>query len=177
MKLNNKGMTLIELLISLALISFVMVFLLQMLENVRNDSLNDDFAISNQSIRDEIIYTIEKDLLNESDFDIINNCNSNDLSTCTINITSNSSITISKDTVKEDKENKTYYYLTYNNNDNIHKWQMKDATIDTNVDIIKNNNYAIIKIKIYNEIFNELNNINNNNTLDDIEISLYGIIT
>lgn len=55
MKLNNRGITLIELLISVALISVVLLFLYSLLDDVSNDVNSPDFAIENQTTRFEII--------------------------------------------------------------------------------------------------------------------------
>ena len=77
MKLNKKGITLIEIIISIALISIVLVFLFSMLINVRdiNDSstINSTYLI-NKSL---ILKDVEEDLLNVSEISI-STCNIED---------------------------------------------------------------------------------------------------
>ena len=60
--LNNKGMSLMELLVSVILIGVVLTFLFQLLTDLKNETANNDFAYNNQINRAEIIKTIEKDL-------------------------------------------------------------------------------------------------------------------
>ena len=62
MKLNKNGTTLVELIVSIALLSIVMVFMFKLLADLNNDKYNNDFALDNQVIRAEIIKTIEEDL-------------------------------------------------------------------------------------------------------------------
>ena len=62
MKLNKNGTTLVELVVSIALLSIVMIFMFRLLVDVNNDKYNNDFAEDNQIIRAEIIKTIEEDL-------------------------------------------------------------------------------------------------------------------
>ena len=55
MKLNNKGVTIIELIVSIALISVVMLFMYRLLADVTFQKDNDYFASVNQEQRIEII--------------------------------------------------------------------------------------------------------------------------
>ena len=48
--LNKKGSSLLELIISIALISVVMGFLVKLLVDLNNKDTNSDFAINNQVI-------------------------------------------------------------------------------------------------------------------------------
>lgn len=59
MKLNNKGTTIIELVVSIALLGVVMVFMYQMLSNVKFERDNEYFASKNQETRIDIIDAIE----------------------------------------------------------------------------------------------------------------------
>ena len=59
MKLDNKGISIIELIISISLISVVMLFLYNLLSNVTFEKDDDYFASLNQANRIEIISTIE----------------------------------------------------------------------------------------------------------------------
>ena len=70
MKLNNKGVTIIELLVSVALLSVVLMFLYNLLSSVTFEKDNDFIANSNQANRIDIINTIESDLIKDSSISI-----------------------------------------------------------------------------------------------------------
>lgn len=53
-KLNNKGLTMIELIVSIALVSVVMIFLYRLLANVQYDRDEEFFASKNQEQKIEI---------------------------------------------------------------------------------------------------------------------------
>lgn len=63
MRLNRKGMTLVELIISVALLSVVLGFLFKILLDVKYESDDAGFAIANQANRAEIIKEIQNDLI------------------------------------------------------------------------------------------------------------------
>lgn len=63
MKLNNKGITLVELIVSIALISIVIMFLFRLLIDVRYSNSSIDFSRENQQTRAIILKTIQEDLL------------------------------------------------------------------------------------------------------------------
>ena len=60
---NNRGITLVELIISIALISVVIVFLFNLLAEVRHVNSNTDFNRKNQQKRAIIMKTIREDFL------------------------------------------------------------------------------------------------------------------
>ena len=60
---SKKGLTLIELLVTLLLVSIIVVFIYRLILNLNNQTTNPEFAMSNQTIRTEIIRTIESDLV------------------------------------------------------------------------------------------------------------------
>lgn len=70
MKLNSKGVTIVELLVSLALLSVVLMFLYNLLSNVTFEKNTDFIANANQANRIDIINTIENDLLLDSNIEI-----------------------------------------------------------------------------------------------------------
>ena len=70
MKLNNKGVTIVELLVSLALLSVVLMFLYNLLSNVTFEKNTDFIANSNQANRIDIINTIENDLILDNNIEI-----------------------------------------------------------------------------------------------------------
>ena len=63
MKLNKKGITLIELIISIALISIVIMFLFRLLIDVRYSENNTDFNRANQQTRAVILKRVQQDFL------------------------------------------------------------------------------------------------------------------
>ena len=63
-KLNNKGNTLIELVISIALMSVVLVSMVRLLVDLNNTNTNSVYAKNNEVVRSEIIRAIETDLNN-----------------------------------------------------------------------------------------------------------------
>lgn len=73
MKLNNKGVTIVELLVSLALLSVVLMFLYNLLSNVTFEKNTDFIANSNQANRIDIINTIETDLILDNNIEIDKN--------------------------------------------------------------------------------------------------------
>ena len=68
MKINNKGITLTELIISIALISIVILFLFRLLVDVRHVNNDTDFDRENQQTRAIILKTIK--LLQENNHEI-----------------------------------------------------------------------------------------------------------
>ncbi len=60
---NSKGITLIELIMSIALISVVVLFLFRLIVDVRYNDNSIDFNRKNQQIRAMIVKTIQQDFL------------------------------------------------------------------------------------------------------------------
>ena len=71
MKINNKGVTIIELLVSVALVSVVLMFLYNLLSNVTFEKIIDFIASTNQANRIDIITTIENDLILDNDVELV----------------------------------------------------------------------------------------------------------
>lgn len=174
MKLNNKGVSLLELLISIVLVGIVLVFMFQLLVDLRNETENNDFAFNNQVNRTELIYTIQKDLEKYPLMDLRN-----------FNYTSGPSIIFTfykADASFEEIDSELIlkkpvngkYYIEYKSVDgNTYKWEMKDAKVDHCINYtgyMDDNKYHFkINIKLYTE--HERNSETKNNTVDDIEIS------
>lgn len=170
-KINNRGFTLVELIVSIALMSVVMLFLYRLLSNVTYDRDNEFFASKNQEQRIEITDYIET-IIRKSD------------------ITSDPTFSTSADHTtiqfKQAGISKSYSIIIYAN-----KIQVKDATtllrdwdIETgvysfaNVSCVKASPSSdstdiyhpwLCNIPVYT--LNNDNNANNNNTIDDITIS------
>ena len=173
MKNNKKGMTLVELLITIVLISIVLLFLFSLLNDLRSEKDNNDYVSENQINRADAIYTIERDL-QRFPLKEINNRSGNYLIFDFIFIVKDEEKTA---TLSSFIENDVHYLSYINAEEEKYVWEMKDAIIDQNAKYIYKENddsyYFMIHINIYNKI-NTKNNKDNNNYLDDIEISNYG---
>lgn len=176
MKLNNKGMSLMELLVSIVLVGLVLTFLFQLLIDVKDETENNDYAYNNQVNRTETIYTIEKDL-NKYILRAVENNSTND--TIDLNFIYTKEGKEVKSTFKSLKDNNQYYF-TYKSVDGTdYKWEMKNAIIgcykfNSYIDSTSDNYYFKLDINIYNSVYNEKNNKDKNNFIDDLEISYAG---
>lgn len=183
MKLNNKGLTLIELLVSIVLVGIVLTFLFQLLTDLQHETENNNYAYNNQINRTDVIYTIEKELQQYTLVGIKDVSTDDNIVLEFHYVGSNDTkITTLKSDYKEytdefgDKQ-KTYYlrYTDYNNEK--HSWEMKGAILDTCgtfkyfVSSSSNSYYFKINIPVYNKAYNERNNKDRNNAVDDIEIT------
>lgn len=74
---NNKGITLVELIVSIALISIVIMFLFRLLVDVRYNENNMDFNRKNQQTRAIILKNIQTDFLERKLVKIKDNSNEN----------------------------------------------------------------------------------------------------
>ena len=166
--MNKKGATLIELIISLGLVSVVLLFMMRLLVDVNNQNTNDYFAKDNQLNRIEIIRTIENDLSNNT---LTNITTTSDSNTTIINFiyknSSTSRITLNNDTL-------TYYIGSTNQT---RRWVMDNATIYyKKISFSKtdsSNTFAFV-LNIPIHTINDFNNEENNNIIDDINISYFG---
>lgn len=185
MKINKKGMTLIELLITLVFVGMILVFIFSMLNGLRNETNNNNFAYNNQTNKVDAIHVIQQDL--------------NTYALLGIEDKSNNNIFINFYYLKGEERvtaflqtstNGNKSYLSYKNVDGIdNTWEMKDANIDTcgkftiynegitvedeNNGLVgeRNNYYFKININLYNKNYHEQNNKDKNNFVDDIEIT------
>ena len=170
--LNKKGTTLAEVIISIALISVVLVFMVRLLVDLNNMESNTNYASSNQITRAEIIRMIGNDL-NDLELTSISDASTPDNLNITFNFSNNTQSTIIATT-------NTFTYT--DSLGNTRNWDITGGTIYPNkvnvyysVDLKDEENKIftlIIDIEIHNT--NEDNDIDNNNTLDDIIISYLG---
>lgn len=174
-KLNNKGNTLIELIISIALMSVVLVSMVRLLVDLNNTNTNNVYAKNNEVVRSEIIRAIETDLNNYKLSNIVDKSSSN---TLTFNLEFYVNNVKKSATIKATKDT-----FTYTNIDGkVRKWTMKDCEVYTdkaNVIFSKNENNNIFTLQIDIEVHtnNDKNTTGYNNLLDDILISYYGHIS
>lgn len=118
MKINNKGVTIVELLVSLALLSVVLMFLYNLLSNVTFEKNTDFIANSNQANRIDIINTIETDLILDNNIEIDKNKDNILILKGTMKGTTTYKIVITENTLA--------YYV----NDSIQNtWKIKGATL------------------------------------------------
>ena len=182
---NKKGTTLMEVIISIALISVVLVFMIKLLIDLNNTESNNEYAKGNQINRTEIIRAIEDDIRGKSIVSITDGSPSTD--NLVINFTfsdgTNSSINCTKD---------TFSYSP--SSGDTRRWTMAEGTIYTesaNVYVgyrsdSPNNLYTLLidievhtpndnnSIYTYQDTENGRRVTSSNNTLDDFLISYVG---
>lgn len=171
MKLNKKGTTLVELIISIVLISVVLGFMFRLLIDLDNEQNNNTFAVDNQIKRAEIIKFIENDITNKK-LSLVNASGSNG-ATLVINFNfkdgTNGKITA------------TASYLEYKNSKNeTRHWAMQNCTLYTTralVTLNKDTNIYAMDINIEIHTANDLNSTTNNNHVDDISLSYVGNVS
>lgn len=177
-KLNKKGNTLIELVISIALMSVILISIVRLLVDLNNTNTNNVYAKNNQINRSEILRAIESDLnnkvlvnINDSNTkpdELIINLMFNDNTSSKVNVTKN--------------------IITYtSSNGNVRKWTMKDCSlypgkakvnfVSDDYSTSKDDKIYTLQIDIEIHTNNEKNTYGNNNILDDILISYYGKIS
>lgn len=171
--MNKKGTTLAELIISIALISVVLLFMIKLLIDLNDAETNNTYAKDNQINRAEILRMIGNDL-NNKNIVSINDSGSNETK-LVINIEFTDR-TISTIEAEEKK-------IKYTDSDGKNRtWNIEGGTIYTkkvNVYYMKDNNtsgknYYSLSIDIEIHTTNEKNKLCNNNTLDDIIINYIG---
>ncbi len=179
MRLSNKGMSLMELLISIALVGVVLVFIFQMLVDLKDEKETNNFVYNNQLNRIQAIKVVEDDLKNHTLVGIEDKSNSSSL---IINFYYKQKSTIKTAVMKIEKKTsggKTDYYFRYTSFDNVKSsWKMEDARVNKcgSFAFYKGDKYYYFKLNlfIYNEPTNDRNNETNNNYVDDIEIIYTG---
>ena len=187
MKKNNKGFTLIELIVSITLISVIMVFMFTFLSDVTFEKDNEFFASKNQQIRQEVISLVAKAArynynLEEGDEYV------NPLTLLTVNGNSiiESNTTKTNITTIKFGDGTKNHTLTIEKNENRIKftsaenkkyaWTLKQGKIDSTTCTSKvNSSVALVEciVKVFTENDNNTNlnaggiTIDNNNSLDD----------
>lgn len=180
MKLDNKGMTLMELLISIVLVGMVLVFLLELIVDLKNETDNNNYAFNNQVNRTEAIQTIQKDLEKNTLLNIEDSSSSDNI---VIKFhyqsgtgSKEATLSTSKKTVLDNNQNVDKYYLHYTNyTGEKYTWEMKGAKIDPcgsfSYFIDNQSQHYYFKLNIYIYTDHENNSQNKNNAVDDIEIT------
>lgn len=178
---NNRGMTLLELLVSIVLVSVVLLFLFRILNDLKDEVDNNNYAFSNQVNRTELIYTIQKDLnkydVNNVTYDIVDG----NLVINFVYLKSGRNYNATLKRRVEKVNNKDKYYLDYTSYDNKkYSFEMKGAEVSNCINFVADTNassnyyYFKLNIYLYNSVYNEKNNKDRNNAVDDIEIDFVG---
>ena len=170
--MNNKGTSLVEVIISIALISVVLMFMIKLLIDLNNTETNNDYAKDNQIIRAEIIRTIENDIRTKEIKSISSDKSTSKNLVLEFTFTDNKTATI-------DCQNSTLLYKTSQGAER--KWTMEQGNIYINkADVYyqfpdsSTSGIYVLQIDIEIHTSNENNKVGNNNTLDDIIISHVG---
>lgn len=164
--LNKKGSSLVELVISIALMSVVLVFMMKLLVDLNNTETNNSYAKKNEVIRSEIIRMISNDL-NENNLDAVSSKNGSSLE---IKIEFSNKQTSE---IKVDNNTLTYTSVA----GKTRKWTLKQGKFNTSCIDYKGrdeNGLIAFEIGIQVHTSNDLNNEMSNNILDDILISYVG---
>lgn len=104
--MNKKGFTMVELMISITIIAVVMVFLIQLLVDIRYDKVNELYNTANQFNRAEIIKTINNDLKDANIITISDSESSSNMLKITFTSSSSTSSTLKISTITIDGEQK-----------------------------------------------------------------------
>lgn len=178
MQLNKKGMTLIELLITIVFVGMILVFMFSLLNDLKGETDNNSFVFANQVNKTDAIHTIQKDL-NTYDLLDIKSLSNNSIK---LEFTFSKGDAEPKATLSVTKKDGVYYLNYVNASSEKYSWEMKDAIIDECASFIIHKDsdelpsyYFNLKLLVYNKNYHELNNKTNNNIIDDIEISYYGL--
>ncbi len=177
MKLNNKGLTLIELIISVVLISVVMLFMYGLLNDANDENNDNSFARDNQINRSEIIKEVEEEFLTRRiDLTDIVDESTDDTLKATFKFSDGTSSVI------EARQDNLRYT---NTKGEMRKWTMQNATLNIDKAALRYDKSSseagkgiysfLLTIEVYTD--NDANRICPkcvNNVVDDIIISYVG---
>ena len=162
MKINKKGLSLIEIIVSIALISTVTLFMYRLLADVTFQKNNEYFASLNQETKVEILEYLKGNYAHSysiEDADCISKrCDLKDGSGSTL---------ISMSLEKQDEN--YYFIIRDKSNNELKKWQMLQIT-DGDFTLKRVDGTYVFNLKLYTN--NMDNNRDNNNTLDDISFTV-----
>lgn len=119
--MNKKGFTMTELIVSIAIIAVVMIFLVNLLVDIRYDKKNELYDTKNQINRAEIIKTIQNDLDGKIITGITDESDSNNLVVNIITTDDNSPHIIKADS----------NHIYYTSNNKTTKWSLEKNNDET----------------------------------------------
>lgn len=174
--MNKKGFTMTELIVSIAIIAVVMIFLVNLLVDIRYDKKNELYDTKNQINRAEIIKTIQNDLDGKIITDITDGSYSNNL---VVNIKTDDNST---HTIQADNNHISYI----SSSGKITKWSLEKnndetyiKTSDVKLKVIKcpnltcDSNDKIIIINIPIIVDKSKLRENNDSQMDNIILTFY----
>ena len=171
---NKKGMSLIELSITVVLISFVLLFLYGILLDLNKKDLDQEYSKTNHSKRTEIIKTIQNDIIHNPIYDI-NTSYATNYAKLEFMMDNNN-----KFSLEIEKEGELYEIVYTSQTNEISRWHYEDVEINLKDIIIcgepldYNNSTWGVSIIIFVYTDHHRNNMENNNLLDDIVITYVG---
>ncbi len=137
--MNKKGFTIIEVIVSVALISIVMLLLFQLILDMQYEANHASYAKSNQVNRATIIKTVQDDLMNNTLTSVPTVVTNNDAKEITLNFTGFSkTIRVRSDKITYDSET----WLLESDNDetvfDLANIRIESSTTDDNCSYILN---------------------------------------
>ena len=157
--MNKKGFTMTELIVSIAIIAVVMIFLVNLLVDIRYDKKNELYDTKNQINRAEIIKTIQNDLDGKIITDITDGSDSSNL---VVNIRTDDTDDNSTYTIKADSN-----HIYYTSNNKTTKWSLEKNNDET---YIKTSDVKLKVIKCSETEDSKLTTDDPKLTTDDSEI-------
>lgn len=147
MKLNNKGLTLVELIISIVLITVVMFFMYRLLSDVNSQKNDTTYAQKNQINRSEIIKLVEGEFLTKKITKIDDN-SSTDKLLITFNFEEGE-----KSTIEAGQKNNKYYFKYTKSDGKVRTWDIEDATLNLALKAEYNNALGpiLFRIEVYTQ--------------------------
>ena len=121
--MNKKGFTMTELIVSIAIIAVVMIFLVNLLVDIKYDKTNELYDTKNQINRAEIIKTIQNDLDGKVITDI--NDTGSSSNNLVVNIITNDNDN-SSHTIKTDSN-----HISYTSSGKTTKWSLEKNNDET----------------------------------------------
>ena len=124
--MNKKGMTLMEMLVSLVLISIVMIFVVNLLSDLKNEGMLSNKRNTDSLTRASFINVIEGDLIDDTNYltTFIQNCDQKDQE----NTNSCYQFKFKNDTIKNLYINKSF--IAYGPSGSMEKWNLNYGSYD-----------------------------------------------
>ncbi len=169
--MNKKGVTLVELIVSMGLISIIILFLFRLFVDVRHMDNTRNYTRDNAQKRAIILNRVQTDFLEKGLAGISDSGNSNSL-TLTFRFLDNSTATL---TFAKDSGGN---YVNYKNSSNEEKWYLEsdNDTTTVNLNCVKysfleapNNEYFVVRFSVPIVAVQGSPNI-----IDDLEFSYVG---
>ena len=174
--MNNKGLSLLELIISISLVSVVLIFFYNIIGDLNNEITNFEISLNNQDERFEVIKTIQSDFNKNKDFknpSITITGNSNYKNIVFKEGAFVSTLNISKKTIDGVSREVIMYTSSTKKKTS---WVLEKDVIIGIDDIKISNDYdsgSYVHIPIYTA--NNKNNKEKNNLIDDIHLYLMNL--